>query len=144
MSVDRWQLDSPPDLICWDCGARNAAGTSECWLCQRRDWNRGRRRSRARSLRPRMTIAGLMTVVAVIAVFCWLFVTAPPIAAGLMLSLAPGVIVTEVQARIRARRADPMYADERFLRIIAITIVVPFLVSFALVVWVLLGSLFGG
>jgi len=27
-----------PELTCWDCGATNDPGASECWLCQRREW----------------------------------------------------------------------------------------------------------
>ncbi len=27
-----------PEPTCWDCGATNDPGASECWLCQRRDW----------------------------------------------------------------------------------------------------------
>jgi ribosomal protein L40E len=27
-----------PELVCRECGATNDPGASECWLCQRRDW----------------------------------------------------------------------------------------------------------
>lgn len=27
-----------PEPTCWDCGAANDPGASECWLCHRRDW----------------------------------------------------------------------------------------------------------
>ena len=30
-------------LRCWDCGAENDPGASECWLCQRPDWHGPRR-----------------------------------------------------------------------------------------------------
>jgi hypothetical protein len=33
---------------CWDCGAANDVGSSECWLCHRRDWDKAfRPRTRA-------------------------------------------------------------------------------------------------
>jgi hypothetical protein len=28
------------ELTCWDCGATNDEGASECWLCHRRSWLR--------------------------------------------------------------------------------------------------------
>jgi hypothetical protein len=27
-----------PEPTCWECGATNDPGASECWLCQRPDW----------------------------------------------------------------------------------------------------------
>jgi hypothetical protein len=32
------EMTPNPELACWDCGAANDPGASECWLCHRRDW----------------------------------------------------------------------------------------------------------
>jgi hypothetical protein len=32
------EMTPNPEPTCWDCGAANDPGASECWLCHRRDW----------------------------------------------------------------------------------------------------------
>lgn len=32
------ELEPKAELTCSECGARNEPGATECWLCQRRDW----------------------------------------------------------------------------------------------------------
>ena len=129
-----------PGRICWDCGAPNDAGSSECWLCQRRDWNRypdlqrrhGGRVPRRRG--PFSTIAGLMVGVAVVAVAIGLFREAPGAAVLLLVCAAPALAITEAKARGRSRRGDPMSIGERIVRVVALMILIPILVIVALVV----------
>ena len=62
-----------PELTCRHCGASNHPGSSECWLCQRRDWRIARLptedRPLGRTRGPLSTIAGHMLLIALIAVF---------------------------------------------------------------------------
>jgi hypothetical protein len=52
-----------PEPTCWDCGAANDPGASECWLCHRRDWRAAGASVSAKSdvsrgeSHPRLTIA---------------------------------------------------------------------------------------
>jgi hypothetical protein len=129
------------DPICWECGASNTPGSSECWLCQRRDWNRypGPRRRHPSPpdlprRRPLSTIAGWMIAIAVIGVAIGLFREAPGVAILLLVSVVPALAITELKARGRLRRGDPMSAWERIARILALTILIPILVIGALAI----------
>ena len=129
------------DPICWGCGASNTPGSSECWLCQRRDWNRyrgPRRRHPSPPVLPRRrplsTIASWMIAIAVIGVAIGLFREAPGVAVLLLVSVVPALAITELKARGRLRRGDPMSAWERFARILALTILIPILVIVALTI----------
>jgi hypothetical protein len=130
-----------PDPTCWDCGVPNTPGSSECWLCQRRDWNRyaGRRTRLAPPPEPPRrgplsTIAGLMIEIAIFGAAVGLFREAPGVAVFLLVSVAPALAITELKARGRYRRGDPMPAWERIARIIALTILIPILVIVALAI----------
>jgi hypothetical protein len=130
-----------PDLICWECGATNDPGSSECWLCQRRDWNRypAPRARRAAPLQlprrgPLSTIAGLMIGIAILGVAIGLFREAPGLTVFLLISVAPALAITELKARGRYRRGDPMSIGERILRVVVLMILIPILVVLALVV----------
>ena len=129
------------DPICWECGASNTPGSSECWLCQRRDWNRypGLRRRHPSPpdlprRRPRSTIAGWMIAIAVIGVAIGLFREAPGAAVLLLVCAAPALAITELKARGRRRRGDTMSVGERIVRVVALMILIPILVIVALVV----------
>ena len=138
-----------PEPRCWDCGASNDPGSSECWLCQRRDWNRypGPRGLRVPPGRPRdrspSSIAGLMTGIAIIAVTFGLYREAPGVAIAAAIAVGPALLLTELKARKRWRRGEPMSAVERILRVIALTIVIPILLIVALVITVFAICYFG-
>lgn len=126
---------------CWDCGAPNSPGSSECWLCQRRDWNRyPRSRTRLNSppdgprRGPLSTIAGLMIGIAVLGVSIAMFREAPGLAVVLVISVAPALAITELKARKRYRRGEPMSIGERVLRVVVLTILIPILVIVALAI----------
>lgn len=132
---------SPPNLepICWSCGAPNTPGSSECWLCQRRDWNRytGLRRRRlapAPSGRgPLSTIGGWMVVIAVIGVALAILAVAPPLAAVLLVSAMPALFVTEFKTYRRRRRGEPVSGWQRLVWFLGFTILFP-IVLVALVI----------
>ncbi|MGP0067244.1 MAG: hypothetical protein ACLQGP_27075 [Isosphaeraceae bacterium] len=128
---------STPELTCWDCGASNHPGSSECWLCQHRDWRR------YPGVRPRQTIppaprgalssiAGWMVLIALIAVFAGIFRAAPGLAIALLVCFLPAWAITSVKAGRRRRRAEPMSGMERALWIIGLTILIPIVVITAL------------
>jgi hypothetical protein len=130
-----------PEPNCWDCGAPNDPGASECWLCQRRDWRKfpglRTRPSPPPNLPthgPLSTIAGWMVVIAVIAVELGLSVTAPGLAVVLLVSVVPALAVTELKAYRRRRRGEPMSTGERVAWIFGLTILIPILLFVALVV----------
>src|SRR5262249_20091293 len=139
--ASRWEPGPKHEPHCWYCGAPNAPGSSECWLCQRRDWNRysGRRTRDTRSpdlprRGPMSTIAGLMTGVAICGVVLGLFHAAPGLAAMLLVCMAPALAITELKARGRRLRGDPMSIGERTVRVIVLTILIPVLVAVALAI----------
>jgi MFS family permease len=122
-----------PEPRCWDCGAVNDAGSSECWLCQRRDWRRnpgpGWDESSQAHITPRGPIASisrLMVLTAVIAVLIGLFVVAPGLAIVLLVGALPAVAVTETKANHRRQRGEAMSGIERFLWIVGLMIAIPF------------------
>ncbi len=98
-----------PRFNCRFCNAPNDPGSSECWLCQRRGWqpNMGPSPAFGTTIRPqpapRMTIGGLMIVIAVIGVLLGLMVLVPPVAIVLIISAVPAFIVTEFKDFRRRR-----------------------------------------
>lgn len=127
-----------PDPICWECGASNARGSSECWLCQRRDWNRYTGR-RTRDTRPPdlprhgplSTIGGWMIGIAILGVTIALFREAPGLAIALLISVVPALAMTELKA-YRRRRGDPLTVGERVAWILVLSVLIPILVAVAL------------
>jgi hypothetical protein len=125
-----------PDLTCWDCGASNHPASSECWLCQRRDWRNSPgfrpRQTNPPTRGPLSTIAGWMVLIALIAVFAGIFRTAPGLAIALLVCGLPAWAITEVKAARRRRRDEPMSGMERALWIVALTVLIPTVVIAAL------------
>ena len=124
---------SPPNLepICWSCGAPNTPGSSECWLCQRRDWNRytGLRRRRLAPAPPGRgplsTIGGWMVVIAAIGVALAIFVVAPPLAVVLLVSAVPALFVTEFKTYRRRRRGEVVSGWRRLRWFVGYTVLIP-------------------
>ena len=125
-----------PELPCWHCGAWNHRGSSECWLCQRRDWNKSPflpPRPATRPTRgPLSTIAGHMLLIALIAVFLVVFIAAPPLAIALLVCALPAWAITEMKARRRRRRGESMSGIEKALWIVILTIGIPIVLIVAL------------
>jgi hypothetical protein len=120
---------------CWDCGAPNTPGSSECWLCQRRDWNRypGVRWPPPPPQRsPLATIAGLMVGIAIIGLAIAVFREAPGIGIVLVISLIPALLITTVKARRRRQRGEPMSTGEKLFRVVLLTVLLPILFIVAL------------
>jgi hypothetical protein len=123
-----------PETICWSCGAPNDVGSSECWLCQRRDWNRypgiRRRLAPAPSGRgPLSTIGGWMVLIAGIGVALGIVVAAPPVAIGLVLSSVPALAITEFKAYRRRRRGESVSGWQRLIWFVEFTILIPILLA---------------
>ncbi len=125
--------EAPLAPTCWDCGAPNDPGSSECWLCQRRDWNRypALRRSRSASgpaeRGPLSTIGGWMVLIAATAVALAIFVAAPWLIIVLSASAVPALFVTEFKAFRRRRRGEPMSGWQRLAWFLGLTILFPIL-----------------
>jgi hypothetical protein len=130
-------LRPKPEPTCWDCGATNDPGASECWLCQRPDWRkypgvRPRYPATAPPRGPFSTIGGWMVLIAVIGVAVGIYREAPGLATVLLASVVPALVVTEVKASRRRRRGEPMSGWERVAWILALTILIPILLIVAL------------
>jgi hypothetical protein len=124
---------------CWDCGAENDAGASECWLCQRRDW--WQRPGPAQSAvvmqprkpsRPLGSISGLMIFIALVAVILGLWQTAPGLSIVLFFAL-PAWGLTELKAYRRRRRGEEMSGAQKLVWIICLTVLLPIVLITALV-----------
>ena len=134
------QTKPSPEPACWDCGATNDPGSSECWLCHRGDWDKdpGIRWLPSGPDRPRrgpmLTIAGWMILIAVIGVAIGLVREVPGLGFLLLISVVPALVVTEVKARRRRRRGEPMSGWERTFWLVGLTILIPILAVVALFV----------
>ncbi len=122
--------------ICRECGATNDPGASECWLCHRRDWHRSPAvrpapPAPAPTIQP-TTIAVVLVLIAVVLIAWGAWQDAPGLSVLLLGSVLPALLVTELKARKRERRGEPMSAWDRVGSIIALTIVIPILVFGAL------------
>jgi ribosomal protein L40E len=94
-------------MRCWDCGAENDPGASECWLCHRRDW-----RASSGDAKPRHTedlrratllaLAGRIVVVALALVLLGTLAIAP----GLLVPLIayPVLLVVPIWGAVRLTR----------------------------------------
>jgi Flp pilus assembly protein TadB len=124
------------ELPCRHCGAWNHRGSSECWLCQRRDWRRPPGFPPGPTTRPTRgplaTIAGLMVLIALIALFLVVFIAVPPLAIVLLVFALPAWAVTEMSARRRRRRGRSMSGIEKALLIVGLTIGIPVVLAVAL------------
>jgi hypothetical protein len=126
--------------ICWHCGAPNDAGSSQCWLCQRRNW-RGIPSFRTRfsppldlpRRGPMSTIRGQMLVIAAIAVALAIVVLVPPMAIALLISALPAYFITEIKAIKRRLRGDPMSAWVYAVTLVGFTILIPTVLAVALI-----------
>jgi hypothetical protein len=126
-----------PDLVCWDCGATNDPGASECWLCQRRNWRQSPG-SRPRPAVPpprglHSSIAGWMVLIALVAVVAGLVRSAPGLGVVLLVCVLPAMIITEIRASRLRRQNLSMSAMEKVLWILGLTILIPVLLVVAAV-----------
>jgi ribosomal protein L40E len=129
-----------PEPVCWDCGATNVPGASECWLCQRRDWREhpGLRPRHPASPPPQRgplsTIAGWMILIAVIGVAAGLLREAPGLAVVLLVIVGPALATTEVKASRRRRRGEPMSSWEWTLWVLGLMFLIPIVLIVAVAI----------
>ena len=127
-----------PELPCWHCGAWNHRGSSECWLCQRRDWRKSPGLPPSPTTRPTRgplsSIASLMLVIAMSAVFLVVFMAAPPLAIALVVFALPAWAIVEVKASRRRRQGESMSGIEKTLWIVGLTIALPVALVVALAI----------
>src|SRR5207249_8058799 len=97
-------------LTCWDCGATNDPGASECWLCQRRDWREPPRFSTSPKPdpSPMSDNAAALIPLALGLVALGGIGIAPGLVIGLLIVVLPAWAVAEEIARRRRRRGLPM------------------------------------
>jgi hypothetical protein len=120
-----------PEPICWKCGAPNDLGSSECWLCQRRDWNRPAIRTRMTPPpeRPRqsplVSIGGWMVVIALIGVALAILVLAPPLFVVLLAAAVPALFITEFKTYRRRRRGEWVSGWQRLRWFVGFILLIP-------------------
>ncbi len=134
-----------PEPLCWKCGAPNAMGSSECWLCQRPDWNRypiGYRRPSPPRRRP--TIASGMIAIAAFAGTMALFRDSPGVAIFLIILALPAMLLTAAKARQRAAIGDPMPMIERVARCVGLMFLIPIFLIVLFMVGILAVIVFQG
>jgi hypothetical protein len=133
-------------LECWDCGATNDEGASECWLCQRRDWRRPPRVPMPIKPEPapESGAGSILVGVALVLVLLGGVVFAPGLAFGMAISALPAWAVTEYIARRRRDRGLPTSTARKLVWIAVLTIIIPIVTGLALVIAVLLICRFGG
>jgi hypothetical protein len=133
---------APVGPTCWECGAENDPGSSECWLCGRADWNRRpvhqpRRPASARPVHEEApAIGGWMLLIAVIVVGIGIFSQYPGAGLLLLASLAPALFFTELRAVRHRHWGVPMTIRERVARVIVLMVVIPILLVVALAIGV--------
>ena len=127
------------DPRCWDCGAENDPGASECWLCERRDWRSkpGSQRTETvarahRQSRPLSSISGLMILIALVAVMLGVWQVVPGLSVILFFAL-PAWGLTEVKAYRRRRGGGSMSGPEKLIWTVCLTILIPIVLMAALV-----------
>ena len=138
--MDSGKPQPQPEPRCWDCGAENDPGASECWLCQRRDWRwkSGSERREIipaahRSSRPLSSISGLMILIALVAVLLGVWQVAPGLAAMLLFFALPAWGLTEVKAYRRRRGGGgSMSGVEKIVWIVSLTFLIPIVLILSL------------
>jgi ribosomal protein L40E len=117
--------------ICWDCGATNDPGASECWLCHRRNWRADAASPASRSVATTSERAGLtwihsvdsvVIVLALAVVESGVAMVAPGLGIILLILLIPAWVITEWRAR---RRDTPMSAPRKLAWIVVATVLIP-------------------
>jgi hypothetical protein len=83
-----------------------------------------------------------MALIAVIAVSAAIFREAPGLAVLLLVSVVPALLFTEVKARRRHRRGEPMSPAERAAWFLGMTFLIPIVLAMALFAALFLFCLF--
>ncbi len=119
--------------VCWDCGAANDEGASECWLCQRREWRRAPRVPMPMKPEPAPESGGGSNLVgvALAVVLLGSVVIAPGFALGLAIFVLPAWAVAEHIAHRRRKRGLPTSMARRLVWIAVLTIIIPIAVGIA-------------
>ncbi len=120
--------------VCWDCGAANDEGASECWLCQRRDWRRPPRVPLLIKSEP-MPEPGngsgpVGLALALVLLGC--VVIAPRFVFGLLIFVLPAWAVAEYIARRRRNRGLPTSMARKLVWIAVLTVTLPIVLGVAI------------
>ncbi len=121
---------------CWDCGATNDPGASECWLCGRSDWHAPQRSPMPLKPGPPPTSGQGSGLVGLALALVALGATAiaPGVMFGLAVLILPAAIGAEFIARRRRNRGLPTSTTRKVAWIAVLTVLMPFLVGMALII----------
>jgi hypothetical protein len=149
-----------PEPTCWDCGAANDPGASECWLCHRRDWRRSPRdpmpmkpepsptsghRSPLGALALGLVVIGVVAIApALVLVVIEVYELGPWLVFGLLIFVAPAWFGAVVIARRRRKRGLPTSIARKLAWIAVLTITIPIVLVVALIIAVGLVCRFTG
>jgi hypothetical protein len=145
---------------CWDCGATNDPGASECWLCQRRDWRRSSRgpmpmkpepsptsghRSPLVALKLGLVVIGVFLIAPVLGMAVYLlYALGDWLVFVPLIFVAPAWFGAVVSARRRRKRGLPTSIARKLAWIAVLTITIPIVLVMALVITVGLVCQFTG
>jgi hypothetical protein len=140
------------DLVCWDCGATNDLGASECWLCHRRDWHEffGSLSGTKPAIKPppapspTLNTGWRLIVPALVAVGLGSVLLAPGLVILLLISVLPAWAIAEAIAHRRRKQGLPISTPGKVAWIVALSIVMPFLLGMALLITLFLICLTSG
>jgi hypothetical protein len=127
----------PASLRCFDCGAENDPGASECWLCHRRNWQ-----ARSASTKRRFaeeihsetlpSTSGRVVAVALILVLIGTLIIAPGLAIVAVVIGGPPWLAGAITKRRASRPGKPMSALGKVMWVLGLSIVSFFLMCVAL------------
>ena len=129
-----------PEPTCWDCGATNDPGASECWLCQRRDWRATPGSPVPMKSEPSPTSghASGLVALALGLVALGAVVIAPGLVLGLLIVVLPAWAVAEHIAHRRRNRGLPTSTTRKLVWIAVLSVVMPMLfVALFIALWMI-------
>jgi hypothetical protein len=138
--------DPESSPVCWDCGAANDEGASECWLCQRRDWRRAPRVPVTMKPEPAPAPGdGSVPIgLALALVLLGGAVIAPWFVCGLAIFVLPAWAVAEYIAHRRRKRGLPTSTARRLVWIAVLAIIIPIVMGVSLITAVAVICQFSG
>jgi len=145
------QVESEPRWSgpCWDCGAENDPGASECWLCHRRDWHGSSRLPTSPKPAPsRMSdhewpLIGLWLTLGLVGLGG--VVLAPGLVFGLLVTVLLMLILVGsplVGAKIIAQRR--LSTTQKVVRMAVLVVMTPIVLFVVLFIAIFLSCLFRG
>jgi hypothetical protein len=116
-----------PLFRCWDCGAENDRGASECWLCQRGDWRAPPRAPLPVKSGPSPSSDNATPLVVLVLGLLALggFAIAPGLAIALLVLLALAWIGAEMIEHRRQNRDLPTSTARKVVWIAVLAVTIP-------------------